>query len=137
MLTRGQASLFVVALAGGLVVALAAGLSISATGLNTGWYALGLMVLIGVINMFAAYEMSREIRRNYPELYNEIGRPALSTDRSTKEQWRFVIFLFARKYASIGSRKIRLLGDVFWLSTIAIYFLFVYLAVFHPNDFHN
>jgi hypothetical protein len=140
MLTREQSWLWLIVLAQAavFVVAFAVGLSTSTTHSSMGWYAIGLMCLIGAINVSAFYLMSGEIGRNYPDLYNEIGRPAMSTDRSTnKQHWRFFMFVLTRKYASVGSRKIRLLGDVFWLSTIANYFLILYLAVFHQNDFHN
>jgi len=102
---------------------------------STGWYVLGLTISIGAIGMFAAYSMSREIKRNYPDLYHEIGPPVFSTDLS-KEQWPFLRFILTRKYASIGSRKIRLLGDIVWLCNVSVWLSFVYQALFHANDFH-
>ena len=79
--------------------------------------------------------MSNEIKTSHPDLYNEIGRPALFADQSGKEQWRFLIFVLTREYASMGSWRIRLLGDIMWLCSIASLFLFYYLLLFHFHDF--
>ena len=75
MLIREQTWLWliVVAQVAGLAVALAVGLSTSTTHGSLGWYVIGLMFLIGAINVSAFYFMSGEIRRTIPTCTMRLG----------------------------------------------------------------
>jgi hypothetical protein len=98
---------------------------------------MGLALLIGVIYQITGNLMTKEIRENYPDLYKEIGRPAQIGNLSIKQEWRFFTFLLTRKYASIESRRIRLLGDIAWLCGVANFLLLACLVLFHFDDFRS
>jgi hypothetical protein len=74
-------------------------------------YGLGLVFLIGAATFLATIMLVNHIRSNYPNLYNNIGRPTF-LPLSTIDQWRFVRFIIRRDYSRVGDRRLALLGDV-------------------------
>jgi hypothetical protein len=135
MPTRERAWFFAIVLIGSAICLVAALFTTSQPFSSTTRYAIVLMLLIGMTYTFAGYFMVDEIRTIHPDLYDEIARPTQNIVRSVKQEWRFFIFLLSRKYASIDSRKIRLLGDIVWLCSIANWFLLLYLLLFHFHEF--
>jgi hypothetical protein len=96
---------------------------------NAHSFALGFMILIGLVFVGASYLMLTELRTNYPDIYNEVGRPAFFAPRSIIEQWRFVRFIVWRKYDSLASKKIRILGDIILLCSASNLAIILYLGV--------
>jgi hypothetical protein len=104
---------------------------------NASGLALGLIVLIGIVFLAAGHLLVKELRTDYPDLYVNIGRPALFAPRSIIEQWRFIRFIILRKYRSIANKRIRVLGDIVLLCSIINLGLIFCLVVFNYNDFHQ
>jgi hypothetical protein len=125
-------AIILIAFAGCLVVAL---FTTSQSFSNTTRYAFVLMLLIGIAHTFAGYFMVDEIRTSRADLYDQIGRPAQNVVRSIKQEWRFYVLILTREYASIESRKIRILGDIVWLCSVTNLFLLFYLMLFHLHEF--
>ena len=132
---RERAAFFAIILIGAFAIGLVALFTTSQPFSSTSRYAIVLMLLIGVTYTFAGYFMVNEIRTSHPGLYDEIGRPTQNVVRSIKQEWRFCIFVLTRKYTSIESRKIRLLGDIVRFCSIANLLLLWYLLLFHFHEF--
>jgi hypothetical protein len=99
-------------------------------------YAIAAMFATGAVCTYAGHLMTKEIKNNYPSLYNDIGRPAPFSWRSGSEQWRFLTFMFRLKYRSLGN-KIKILGDIVHLTSFIGLILFLYLVLFRLDDFQG
>jgi len=132
---RERAAFFAIILIGAFAMCLIALFTTSQPFSSTGRNVIVLILLIGVAYNFAGYFMVNEIRTNHPGVYDEICRPTRNVVRSLTQEWRFCVFVLTRKYTSIESRKIRLLGDIVWLRSSANLFLLLYLLLFHFHEF--
>jgi hypothetical protein len=99
-------------------------------------YTIVAILAAGAVCTYAGHLMAKEIKRNYPILYDDIGRPAPFSWRSGYEQWRFLAFVYFRRYRSLGN-KIKILGDVVLLCSFVILILFLYLVLFRLDDFRG
>jgi len=100
-------------------------------------YALGAMLFIAAIGSYATHTMNKELKIHYPNLYNDLGRPALFAWRSIRDQWRFFRFLIHREYISLAHKKIKRLGDVVLLCNCINVTIAVCLLCFRYNEFHG
>ena len=135
MATRERARFFAIVWIGFAICLVVALFTTSQQFSSTTRYTIVLMLLIGITYTFAGYFMVDEIRTSHPDLYDEICTPTQNIVRSIKQDCRFFMFLLSREYASIDSRKIRLLGNIVWLCSVANLFLLCYLLLFHFHEF--
>jgi hypothetical protein len=91
---------------------------------------IAIVVVIGAVNMLAMIMFIKRVRTNYPNLYNNIGRPTLLPERSFIEQWHFVRFIMRRDYNQLDDAKLKLLGNTIFFANLLIIGLMAFGSIF-------
>lgn len=95
------------------------------------WYAVATMLLIGVVNVWTAAELFRQLRTHHPDLYANLGRPSFFVPHSMfHNDWPLLRFVIWREYSRLGDTRLKLFGDILFLGNlinivlVALYFIF-------------
>jgi hypothetical protein len=96
----------------------------------------GLLVLVGVIALFAHRSLFNNLKRSDPSQWTALGRPELfrlPTKRdftgvnSMRDEMRFTWYIWSMKYRRSESREIRISGDVVFGCFVAIWAIVICL----------
>jgi hypothetical protein len=93
-------------------------------------YTVAIMLLIGIVNVWTAAELFRQLRTHHPDLYDNLGRPSFFVPHSMfHNEWPLMRFIIRREYSRLGDTRLKLFGDIFFLGNlinivmVVLYFL--------------
>src|ERR1700676_684484 len=85
---------------------------------------------IGAVCLCAFHLMLKEIRENYPSEYDHMSQSAPFKGGVNFDDWRLMVFMFRRKYTAFGSKRVRLLGDLTLLCSVAGLLVVIFSSLF-------
>lgn len=89
----------------------------------------GLVTLSTLFWLYLCARMHKLLKVHHPDVYEELGRPALLTNNTLQNGIRFFRFLFTRQWAKLGDATIESHGQ-FMLRYIAFHAVLFGVLVF-------
>ena len=102
---------------------------------SNGVYLLSLMAVIALIGGWAYYRVLARLKLRHGLVWEDLGRPEIfGAQSSILVEWRFMRFLFLRRYAKLSDKKISILGDVLLVCWTMLFCIFLFLISIGCGD---
>jgi hypothetical protein len=99
--------------------------------------AFGGFILVSLLRALFSRNLANELKRRDPSTWEALGRPNLFGDNSTRDILSFDWYVWARRYRNSETRKLRILGDLKFACSAAMWILALAIIVFGDLNRYN
>ena len=99
--------------------------------------ALGAFIFVSILRALAYRSLANQLKRYDTPTWVSLGRPKLFGDHSTKDELSFDWYTWARKYKNSEIRQIRILGDLKFACSAAMWILALAIIMFGDLNRYN